>query len=61
MLVLTRKLNESIHIGNNIEVKVVDIRGNSVRLGIEAPKDIPIYRREYLNEALEHQERNHVS
>lgn len=46
MLVLTRKAEESITIGNNITVSVLEIRGNHVRLGIKAPKDIPVNRTE---------------
>jgi carbon storage regulator len=46
MLVLSRKLNEEILIGENIRIKVVMIRGNQVRLGIEAPGDVTIIREE---------------
>lgn len=46
MLVLSRKRDESIVIRDDIIVTVVDIRGDKVRLGIEAPKDIPVHRRE---------------
>lgn len=46
MLVLTRKKNESIIIGENIEVKVVEIRGDKVKLGFNAPEEVPIHRRE---------------
>jgi carbon storage regulator len=46
MLVLSRKLNESIVIRDNIVITVVEIRGDKVRLGIEAPKEIPVHRRE---------------
>ncbi|MCZ0702114.1 carbon storage regulator [Natronobacillus azotifigens] len=46
MLVLTRKLNESIQIGNEIEVKVVGIEGDQIKLGISAPKHIEIHRKE---------------
>lgn len=46
MLVLSRKLEESIRIGENIVVRVVKIKGGSVRLGIEAPKDIEVVREE---------------
>ena len=46
MLVLTRKVKESITIGNNITVSIVEIRGNQVRLGIEAPKSTPVNRTE---------------
>jgi carbon storage regulator len=46
MLVLTRKTNESIVIRDNIVITVVEIRGDKVRLGIEAPKEVPVHRRE---------------
>ncbi len=46
MLVLSRQRNESIIIGDNIIITVVDIRGDKVRLGIEAPSEIPVHRKE---------------
>jgi len=46
MLVLSRQRDESIIIGDNIVVTIVDIRGDKVRLGIEAPAEIPVHRRE---------------
>ena len=46
MLVLSRKKGETIIIRENIVVTVVEIRGDKVRLGIEAPKDVPVHRRE---------------
>jgi carbon storage regulator len=46
MLVLTRKENESIMIGNDIEVRVLDIRENQVKLGIVAPRNVAVHRRE---------------
>ena len=46
MLVLSRKKNESIIIRDDIVITVVDVRGDKVRLGIEAPKDVPVHRRE---------------
>lgn len=46
MLVLSRQKNESIMIGDNVEIIIVDIRGDKVRLGITAPKEIPVHRRE---------------
>lgn len=46
MLVLSRKKNESIVINDNITIIVVEIRGDKVRLGIEAPKDVPVHRKE---------------
>lgn len=46
MLVLSRKKNESIVINNDITITVVEIRGDKVRLGISAPKDVPVHRQE---------------
>ncbi|MGA2616159.1 MAG: carbon storage regulator CsrA [Thermoguttaceae bacterium] len=46
MLVLSRKKNESIVINDDITIVVVEIRGDKVRLGVEAPKEIPVHRRE---------------
>ena len=46
MLALSRKKNEAIIINNNIEITVLDIRGDQSKLGIAAPKEIPIYRKE---------------
>ena len=46
MLVLSRKKNESIIINNDITIVVVEIRGDKVRLGVEAPKEVPVHRRE---------------
>jgi len=46
MLVLSRQRDESIIIGDNIVITIVDIRGDKVRLGIEAPTEIPVHRQE---------------
>ncbi|WP_144485424.1 carbon storage regulator CsrA [Bacillus pumilus] len=46
MLVLSRKLNQSIQIGDDIEVKIISIEGDQVKIGIEAPKYIDIHRKE---------------
>ena len=46
MLVLSRHRDESIMIGDNIVITVVDVRGDKVRLGIDAPTDIPVHRQE---------------
>lgn len=46
MLVLSRKKNESIIIADDVEIVVVEIRGDKVRLGINAPKEIPVHRKE---------------
>jgi carbon storage regulator len=46
MLVLTRKANQSIMIGEDIEISVLSVLGEKVRLGIEAPRDVPVFRKE---------------
>lgn len=55
MLVLSRKKDESIVINNDITIVVVEIRGDKVRLGVEAPKEVPVHRREVF-EAIVHGE-----
>lgn len=50
MLVLARKIGQSIVIGNDIELLVIEVRGEQVRLGIEAPKAIPVNRKELLEQ-----------
>lgn len=56
MLVLTRKMGEVVTIGDQIRIKVVEMKGNQVRLGIEAPGDVRIYREEiYLKVQRENQ------
>ena len=56
MLVLSRQRDESIMIGDNIVVTIVDIRGDKVRLGIEAPTEIPVHRQE-VYEAIQRENR----
>ena len=46
MLALARKINQSIMIGNNIEITLLEIKGDQVKIGINAPKSVPIYRKE---------------
>jgi carbon storage regulator len=46
MLVLTRKSNQSIMIGDDIEISVLSVIGDKVRIGIQAPRSVPVYRRE---------------
>ncbi|WOV85004.1 carbon storage regulator CsrA [Sporosarcina jeotgali] len=46
MLVLSRKPNESIQIGDNIEIRIIEVKGDTVRIGIEAPKSVDILRGE---------------
>jgi carbon storage regulator len=54
MLILTRKSNESVIVGNNIEIRVLEVRGDQVRIGFSAPSNIPIYRKE-VHEAIQHE------
>lgn len=56
MLVLSRKKNEQIMIGDNVVVTLVEIRGDKVRLGVEAPKEVPVHRRE-VHEAIQRNEK----
>lgn len=48
MLVLSRKKNESIVIGENVEVTVLEVRGDKVRLGVKAPRDVTVHRNEVM-------------
>ena len=57
MLVLTRKSNQSIMIGDDIEVSVLSIMGEKVRIGIQAPRDIPVFRKEVYLEIQEERAR----
>lgn len=57
MLVLTRKRDESVMIGDNIKITVVDVRGDQVKLGIEAPRSIPVHREEVYREIKEENRR----
>lgn len=57
MLVLTRKIDESIIIGDNIKITVVDVRNDQVKLGIDAPREIPVHREEIYREIQEENRR----
>lgn len=46
MLALSRKKNEALIVNNNIEITVLEIKGEQVKLGISAPKEVPVYRKE---------------
>ena len=58
MLVLTRKANQSIMIGDDIEVSVLSIMGEKVRIGIQARRDIPVFRKEVYLEIQEERSRD---
>lgn len=60
MLVLSRKKNESIVINDDITIVVVEIRGDKVRLGVEAPKEVPVHRNE-VYEAIRRNQQSNVS
>lgn len=53
MLALSRKKDESIIIGNNIEITILDIKGDQIKIGVNAPKSVPIYRKEVYSEIQE--------
>ena len=46
MLALSRKKSEALVVNNNIEITILDIKGDQVKIGIDAPKDVPVYRKE---------------
>ena len=58
MLALTRKKGEALMINNNVQITILEIRGDQVKIGISAPKDVPIYRKEVY---LQIQEENKAS
>ena len=49
MLILTRRIGEVLMIGDNVEITVLGVKGNQVRVGINAPKDLPVHREEIFN------------
>lgn len=61
MLILTRKLGESIVIGDNIKIKVVEINNQQIRLGVDAPKNIIVHREEVYNKIKEENEMSSTS
>lgn len=61
MLILTRRIGESVIIADNVTVAVLGVKGNQVRLGIDAPKDVPVHREEIykrIKEEKNNQEKN---
>lgn len=60
MLILSRKMNEKIKIGDEITVTIIEIRGDQVKIGVEAPKDVKVFRQEIFN-AIQSENRAAVS
>jgi carbon storage regulator len=50
MLVLTRRVGEAIMIGNSVTIKVIEVRGDQVRIGVDAPRQVPVHREEVYRE-----------
>ena len=57
MLILTRRINETLNIGDDVQVTVLGIKGNQVRIGINAPRDVPVHREE-IYQRIKREERN---
>jgi carbon storage regulator len=55
MLLLTRRIGETLKIGDNIDITILAIKGNQVRIGINAPKDVPVHREEIYSRIKEEQ------
>ena len=58
MLILTRRIGESLKIGDNVEVTILGVKGNQVRIGILAPKEVPVHRAEIYRRIRAEKERN---
>ena len=58
MLILTRRISESIIIGDDVKITVLGVKGNQVRLGIDAPKDLSVHREE-IYELIKHEKKDH--
>jgi carbon storage regulator len=55
MLILTRRSGEAVIVGDNVRIAVLDIRGNQVRLGVEAPREVTVHREEVYRRIVEEQ------
>lgn len=60
MLALTRKKGESLVINNDIEITILEIRGDQIKLGVSAPKEVPIYRKEVYTQIQQERDRKSV-
>lgn len=61
MLILTRKANETLTIGNEVTVTILGVKGNQVRIGVNAPKEIPVHREEVYNRIKAEKQQDHSS
>ncbi len=59
MLILTRRVNESLMVGDDITVSIIEVKGNQVRIGINAPKDVAVHREEVYERIRREQHRAH--
>ena len=61
MLILTRRVGETLIIGDNVTVTVLGVKGNQVRIGVNAPKDVTVHREEIYERIKKEKEQGHVS
>ena len=60
MLILTRKANETLTVGNDVTVTILGIKSNQVRIGVNAPKEVPVHREEVYNRIKDEQQQEHT-
>ena len=60
MLILTRRVGETLNIGDNVQVTVLGVRGSQVRIGVKAPRDVAVHREEILERIEDAQEKPHL-
>ena len=61
MLILTRRIGESVIIGDNVDVTVLGVKGNQVRIGVNAPKDVTVHREEIYQRICQEQQSSHLN
>ena len=60
MLILTRKANETLTVGNDVTVTILGVKGNQVRIGVNAPKEVPVHREEVYNRIKTEKQQEHT-
>ena len=60
MLILTRKANKTLTVGNDVTVTILGVKGNQVRIGVNAPKEVPVHREEVYNRIKDEQQQEHT-